>query len=45
MPPGKRQKTDVVLNEDDFLARHGNNGVFKVQVPNDDSKSEWKLNG
>merc|ERR550514_408117 len=45
MPPGKRQRTEEQLSEEEFAARHGSSGVYKVQVPKDDSKPEWQLNG
>jgi len=34
-----------MLSEEDFAARHGSGGSYQVQVPRDDSKPEWNLNG
>ena len=43
-PPSKKQKTtDEMLSEEDFIARHGQVGNFRVHCPQDDSND--KLNG
>lgn len=45
-PPAKKAKTEEdLIPEGDFLARSSGPVTFKVSVPKQADKSEWKMNG
>ncbi|KAJ8048110.1 Splicing factor 3A subunit 1 [Holothuria leucospilota] len=45
-PPAKRQKTeDSLIPEQQFLSMHRGPVSFRIQIPAQSDKPEWKLNG
>lgn len=45
-PPNKKMRTeDHLIPEAQFLAHHKGPVTLQVQIPNQNDKSEWRLNG